>query len=266
MPSITALARILAMEWSKTIQYRFDAFLWMVSEAAAALVSLALWYAVAQSAHTGPTPTEVLTYYLLVMFVKIATDSWNGAFIAREILDGQIVRDLIRPVPVIWYHITQNLLEKLLKFLIPLPIFVIILITLPQYFSPGIYEINHLILFLISLPIAIVLGFSLETIIGFLAFWLEDVFQIRRYKIMAEGITSGLLIPFAFMPDWLANALNFLPFRYVVATPVEILLGQLEGARAITNIGIQILWVGFLVTISIIMWKKGLKRYAPPGQ
>ncbi len=254
------------MEWSRIIQYRTDAFLWMFAEAAMPLISLAIWYTVATSSTRGPTPTEVLTYYILVMFVKIMTDSWNGAFLARDILSGEVVKLLVKPMAVVWHGIVNNILEKIFKLLLPIAVFSLALVTFSDAFAPAIYQPVNVLLGLLSLGLAIPLGFMIDEVIGYMAFWLENVFQIRRYKMMLESVASGLLIPFAFMPPLAVSLLGYLPFRYVISAPAEILAGNTVAASPITVIGIQASWVAAMILLARFLWMKGLRRYAVPGQ
>src|SRR5436189_3981840 len=108
--------RLAAINWSLTLQYRADMFLWLLADAATPLVSMALWYAVAQNAHQGPTPEQTVNYYILTILVIIATNSWAGFFIAQEILNGAIVQRLIKPISAYWGLIINSLAEKSFRF------------------------------------------------------------------------------------------------------------------------------------------------------
>lgn len=268
MPKTLAkIGRIFAMEWERTLQYRTDALLWMLAEAAVPLVSLAIWYAVATSSPAGLAPRDVLTYYVIIIFVKIAVDAWNGFFLAQEILNGEVVTKLIRPFGlVIWYGIVNNITEKIVKLIIPVLFLIGLLGFSPDVFSPIIYQSSRLVLFALSLLLATVLAFLVDFTIGTMAFWLEDVFQIRRYEMLLYSVASGLLIPFAFMPPLAVKILGFLPFRYLISAPAEILLGQPVGITVSSLLAIQAAWIIALAILARILWIKGLQRYAIPGQ
>lgn len=263
---VRKIARLAALEWSKALQYRFDIAAWTIAEASIPLVSLAIWYAVALNAHAGPSPRETLTYYVAVIFIKITTDAWNGFFTAWEILQGEIVKFLIRPFPILWHDLMNNLVEKSIKLSIPLPLFLAAIALFPHWFSGALYEPRHWLYFIPSLALAIILAFVLETIFGFAAFWLEEAQQIRSYKSIFETVASGVLIPFTLMPPAVHTALSLLPFRYIVSAPAEILTGQAEGVQVLSLLGIQLAWITGLSLVSLTMWRAGLKRYAVPGQ
>jgi len=266
MPSLAAIQRLFAMEWSSMLQYRLDLILWTASEAAIPLVSLAIWYTVAATSPSGPGQQEVLTYYIFVMFVMIITNAWGGFFLSREILEGEIVQYLTRPVSIFWKYAANNVSEKIIKLLIPLPILLVSLVTFREYFAPAIFQTSHIILFLVSLVVAAFLHFNLDLAFGLLAFWLEDALQIRSYNEMLASIASGIMIPFAFMPPLAQQIFGFLPFRYYISLPIEFLLGQAHGTQVPLLIGYQLAWTIALAILLNILWRKGLRRYAPPGQ
>lgn len=261
-----ALLRLAALEWSKVLQYRGDLVMWMIAETIMPLVSFAIWYAVAASSAQGPTPTQIFTYYIFSLFVVIISQAWSGFFVARDILEGDIVTDLVKPISPLWKQIVNNGVEKVIKLIIPLPILIAAIILSPDAFTPTIFSITHLSLFAISLLLATILNFTFDITAALLAFWLEDAMQLRRYIDLLFSISSGILIPFAFMPEALRSALSFLPFRYIISAPLELLIYPLERSEVIQLLGKQFLWTVALIIIYAILWKRGLKRYAPPGQ
>ena len=265
----TLLKKIRGMfvvNWSMALQYRADLFLWLLTEAATPLISMAVWYAVATSSSHGPTPQQTLNYYILAIIVIIATSSWIGFFISREILDGSIAQRIIRPLSPFWGFIANNIAEKTLRFLIPLPIFIISVFLFPSFFVPSLYEVQPWLLFLVSLCLAAILAFCLDMIFGLMAFWLEDAINLRWYKDTLQMITSGILIPIAVMPPSIQSVVNILPFRSIITTPIDILMGNIHDSSLLLALTIQIAWAAATCLLTAILWRQGLKRYAPPGQ
>lgn len=266
MKFLKKIWRLMAVNWSVTIQYRGDLLLWMMTEAVTPLISLAIWYTVAATSTRGLSPQETFTYYILVMFVVTITGAWSGFFTAREILEGEIVKRLIKPVSVFWSFSLQNMGEKIMKLFIPIPLFTFALYLWPNVFSPSIFVGRSWLWFVPSIILAAALAFTLDMAFGVLAFWLEDALQIRNYKDTLEMITSGVLIPLAFMPPAMQQVVNALPFRHIITTPIEILLGRLSTSAILPAIGIQAGWLLASSLILYLLWNHGLKRYAPPGQ
>lgn len=260
------IVRIFAIHWGDVLQYRLDLFLWTLVGTLTPLISMALWYTVSKNAASGPLPAEVLVYYMAITFTFTATMAWHGYFLAMEILNGDIVKHLLRPIAMIWHTISNNVVEKLIKLPILAGIFIIatgFYPELPQLVGSHTQEIP---LFFMSLLLALIISFSVDTSLGFLAFYLEDSNEIIRFKFLFDHAASGILIPYAFMPEALRNVLTLLPFRYMYAAPVEILLGQTTNYTALQMLSIQACWAIAMSVIAWILWRKGLRRYAVPGQ
>jgi ABC-2 type transport system permease protein len=258
--------RLLAMEWSKAAQYRLDMLLWSLTEASVPLISLAVWYRVATQGHSTVNGQDIITYYIFIIFINLLTSAWSGYFLSRDILSGEIVKYLIRPFSVIWDQTANNVAEKMLRLIIPLPVLIVAIALAPHFFSSTIYQPAHIAGFIISLLFGMVIAFVLDLNIGVIAFWLEDVNQLRSYKFLLQEITSGTMIPFVLLPAAIHTAFSYLPFRYIISLPAELLLGQVEGSQAWQLLGVQVGWMVGLSLLLAFLWKQGLKNYAPPGQ
>ncbi len=254
------------MMLSEVLQYRGDLILWTSAIAITPLVSLAIWYTVAQSNQLRQDPHTILTYYALVMLLSIATASWRGFELIQEILTGSIVRYLVRPLSVFWEHGVGMLVTKALQLTPPLLIFGGALLLAPHWFSPTLFDIGHVVLFIPSLLLAVMISFVMDMTIGAMAFWLEDAQELQSYRFLLMQVASGILVPYSVMPPLARDTLGALPFRYIISAPAEIMLGQAEGAAAISLLTYQALWVATLTVLLTFVWKQGLKTYAVPGQ
>lgn len=259
------LTRLFILDWSLLLAYRGEIFLWLMAVTATPLLSLAIWYQVAKSSGPG-LQQEILTYYLLLIVVRSASTSWRGYELIREILNGRIVGYLIRPPVIFWEFITKFLTTKVL-FLTPSVLLATFLLLIsPQSFSPAIFSLPRLGLFFISLLLAVILSFTFDICLGLTAFWLEDAQELMAFRFLLTQVASGVLIPFALMPDWLHLTFSFLPFRYTTSAPVELLLGQVIGPAALQLLGIQLIWSVSLIILMRCLFVRGLKRYDIPGQ
>ncbi|HET8841537.1 MAG TPA: ABC-2 family transporter protein, partial [Ktedonobacteraceae bacterium] len=76
---------------------------------------------------------------------------------------------------------------------------------------------------------------------------------------------SGQLAPLSLFPlpvQWLAQSL---PFRWMVAFPVEVLLGGLSASSFAIGLAAQIIWLGLAMGLLVLLWKYGLRRYSAVG-
>lgn len=266
MPELVKVSRAFKMEWERLLQYRTDLFLWTLGDSLAPLIALAIWFTVARSSATGLAPTEVLSYYLFGLVVWIVTGAWGGFFMARQILDGEIAKYLVRPFSIFWHYAINNNAEKIVKLAVPIPLLVLSLIFFPSWYVSSVYIPLNWLFFLGSLVLAVVLSFILDMALGMMAFWFEDAFQIRSYFNVLEMVASGMLVPLIVMPGALQLILNFFPFRYIIGAPIEIIVGQAEGLEMGRLFIGQVVWIAVLSIVLRFLWTRGLKRYAVPGQ
>jgi ABC-2 type transport system permease protein len=61
------------------------------------------------------------------------------------------------------------------------------------------------------------------------------------------------------------DILWFLPFRYTMSFPVELLMGRLRLREILLGIAIQWIWVTALYALNRWVWHRGLRRYSAVG-
>lgn len=260
------IGRLFALSWAYALQYRGDIVIWALTSATTPLVSLAIWYSVAKSGDLPTSTRDVITYYILIFLVAYFTRSWRGIFIIEMILNGGIIKYLLRPPVFLFEFISGNLVTKSLQLAVPLPIFLIAIFVHPSWFSPGLFDWANVALFAVSLTMAYILAFAVDLSVGLLAFWIEDAMELQSYRFLLQEVASGVLIPFSVMPPVARTVLSVLPFRYTISAPVEILLGQVQGRETLYLLAAQAAWMISMVVVMRILWVYGLRRYAIPGQ
>lgn len=260
------IGRMFILAWSITLTYRGDVFLWTLTEAIAPLIALAVWITATSQSDGILQPRDTVTYYILSMLIIIATAAWTSYFLTQEILDGTLVKNLIRPISVFWEHIADNIVVKSLRLALPLPVAIAVFWLSPQWFSSSIYDASRITLAILSILLGAAISFVADAILATLAFWIEDAQQIIAYHYLLWTVGSGVLIPYIFLPEVARTALSFLPYRYIVSAPLEILVTQASTSTPFFLISMQLAWLFGLTIILRVLWLKGLKRYAIPGQ
>jgi ABC-2 type transport system permease protein len=56
-----------------------------------------------------------------------------------------------------------------------------------------------------------------------------------------------------------------LPFRYILGFPVETLIGLENESVALRELGIQWLFVATALAMTLLLWRKALRRFAAFG-
>ncbi|HEU5087489.1 MAG TPA: ABC-2 family transporter protein, partial [Roseiflexaceae bacterium] len=221
--------RLFANNVSVTLAYRGAFFLYMVLTVLSPLIALSVWLTVSEQGVALPySRDQFVTYYVMLAFVVMLTGNWAAPYVADTIRTGSMSPWLLRPAPVALDYVANNLGEKVIKAPLLLPLVGLVALLFREDLSlpadPARWG-----LFALSLPLAAVLAFLLDFVIGILAFWIENVTGLARVKSVAGAFLEGQLVPLALFPAWLAPFLAAQPFRFVVSFPLEILTGRLNG-------------------------------------
>lgn len=205
---------------------------------------------------------QITLFYLAMPIFSSISGAWHGYYVAEEIRDGTFSRYLLQPISFIVYYSMQNLGEKLYKILLMIP-FIIVAYYL---FKPQ-FQISLLIIgiSLLASILSWVFSFSLQTLVGILGFWLEEVSSINELINIATITFGGRAVPAFLFPALLFQAVEIMPFRYLTSFPVEIFTQSLTWNEITRGFIILFVWLFLVIFTSMILWKQGLKKYGAVG-
>lgn len=199
-------------------------------------LSQALTYAVLSSAFTDQ----------LYIFTPATTALWEGSIIGR----------FTRPVPVIGTLIAETVgkwVPSLLFYTVPVLVFAPFLgiRLLPSGAGNGV-------LFVLSLLLAISLGFAVDLIFAGVSMRLKNgCFAALHIREAVTALFSGALIPFALLPKSFANVLELLPFGSLAGAPLAIFVGTGDAIRLLT---LSLFWNAILWPVCILFFHKSQEK------
>lgn len=243
---------------------RGDILLYSLSLFVTPVIVLAVWLVInTQGTNTLMSYKELVIYFLANVLVKAATSSWIGQFIPSRIRRGEISGLLLKPMPFLLDWSANNISEKIIKLLFLFPA---VLIT-GFWLSVGIpsLEIGQWILVIVTTAAAGIIYFLLDVIIGMLAFWLEETRSFQDLFLVFESFFSGRMIPLVVLPIFWKNIAFFLPFRYMLSLPLEILLRQLSSSQIYRALAMQSGYLIVAILIYKFIFNRGIKRYGASG-
>lgn len=261
--AVRAYPTLLRVGFAEAVAYRAEMLVWMLTTTMP-LVSLALWSAVAAAAPVGRfTQGRFAAYFLATLVVRQLTGSWLVWEMNQDIKSGALAQRLLKPVHPLLAYSAENLSAFPLRALLSVPIAVVALVVIdpgnvPR--SPGALAILG-----VSLLGAWLINFLTMAIIGTLAFFLESSSAVFEVWLVAFMLLSGYLVPLELFPSWLRAVSSALPFRYMLAFPVEVLSGMLRGRAALHDLAVQWIYVAGCAAGAMLGWRAGLKRYAAFG-
>ena len=76
---------------------------------------------------------------------------------------------------------------------------------------------------------------------------------------------SGRLAPMELMPAWLERISWYLPFRWIIWFPVELLLNRLDRATIVAGFQMQVLWLVVALVLLQVTWRLGVRKFTAVG-
>ncbi len=249
--------------WLSWMQYRsfffILAFGWMVPP----LVAMFVWMAAAGDGDVGGIQrSEFVAYYLILILVNQLTYSQTNWTVGDIIREGMLNHWLIRPLSPLYQILSSEIAGKVVYLIFTIPIVGILVILLKPVFSFSTYQF---LIFWLALCFAWVLRFLWGLWIALLAFWATRADALLALQDSMIFIFSGMIAPVAILPGFLQKLSEFLPFRYMVGFPVEILTANLTDLQILTGLFVQFIWLVIAALFSWIIYKKGLLRYSAIG-
>ncbi|HMN30776.1 MAG TPA: ABC-2 family transporter protein [Caldilineaceae bacterium] len=246
-------------------QYRMSLAIWMIGRVVQPLIYLVIWTTIARTRGgevNGYTVGDFAAYFIMAMIVTQATFSWIMWEYDTIIRTGQFSFKLLRPVHPIHADVADNVAYKILTLIILIPAALLLAWLFPPTFNPQIWSLSAGVL---AIGLAFVLRFILDWTIAMSALWTSRVSAINQTYELVFFFLSGYFAPLAVMPPAVQTVAQYLPFRWIIAFPVELSLGRLSPQEALFGFGMQLFWLlSALITLTFV-WRAGVKQYSAVG-
>ncbi len=225
-------------------------------------VFYSLWRVVYADAATIASFTMVQTLWYLT-FTEAIELSQTRLFlpISAEVKDGSIAYSIGRPYSYVLYWISRGMGENLVK-LAPLLLEGFIIATIMVGPLPGYL---HVLPFgIVVLVGGILIGATLQTIIGLLAFWFEEVMPFWWIIQKLIFVIGGLFIPIDFYPPWLQNIARVTPFAFAAYWPASTWVA-FSWTRFATTLAGQAVYLAVFAAIAGLMLRAAVRKLAVQG-
>jgi len=254
---------LIKANWSSYLQYRSFffvlAFGWMIPP----LIYLFVWSAAAgENSVLGIERGTFTAYYILLILVNQFTYAQTNWTVGDLIRLGMLNYHLVRPIRFIYQVLSDEIAGKVVFMLFVIPVSIVLAFILKPVLHP---PLSNILFSILSLVLAWWLRFLWGLWLALLAFWLTKADALLAVQDALTFIFAGIVAPISLLPDILNRFAVWLPFRYMVCFPVEILTGQVNPDTLISGLLIQAGWLSFAVLLCTLIWKRGLKHYAAFG-
>lgn len=252
--------------WDEILTYRINFSLWRVRTVVGLLISYSLWNSVMPEEGTlfGYSRDLMITYVVLAPVIFAIVFSSRTHEMAENINRGDLSMFLTKPFGYFKYWFARDIGDKAMNIVFSIAEFSLFLFI----FKPALFlQFNpiYLVLFGISLALAIVLHFFIGCLMSMVGFWSPEVWAPRFIFYTLVSFFAGSMFPLDILPEPIFNVLKLLPFTYLQFFPIKIYLGHLSMLEILQGFGITIIWIGITYGVLKLVWQKGLRMFAASG-
>jgi ABC-2 type transport system permease protein len=266
-PAITralrAMPGLLRVGFAGAVAYRAEFLVWVLAYTTP-LIMLALWTAVAAEGAVGRFgEREFSSYFAATLIVRLGSGAWVIWDMNWEVRQGTLQRRLLWPIHALLTYLAENLAALPMRIAIAIPIGIATTIVLGT--SVWVRDPVQLAIIPFSVLGAFLLTFLPMAIIGTLSLWWESSVALYDLWLAMYTVFSGYVVPLELFPARLGAVVAWLPFRQMLAFPVENLTGLVNREQALHNLALQWSYVALFALIAASMWRAGIKRFAAFG-
>jgi ABC-2 type transport system permease protein len=246
-------------------QYRTGHYFFMLGMVAEPVIYLVVWTTIAEQqggSVQGLTAGYFAAYYIVWTLVRNMNIVFGAPYWEYRIREGELNRDLLRPVLPLHYDIAWFAGWKVVMIVLWIPIAIGLSIAFDPTLDPRPAEI---VTFALAIWGAYLIRTMLQESLGMLCFWTTRGAAIFDLYMTVELLLSGRLVPMPLMPDWVQEIARFLPFQWAFFFPIESLVGDLSNTELVRGLFVQVLWILIGLAIFRVAWKYAIRRYSAVG-
>jgi len=261
--TVRAFPTLLRVGVAEALAYRAELLIWVLSTTMP-FIMMALWTAVAREAPVGPyTQQGFVGYFLATFVVRQLTGAWAAWQINYEVRQGTLAMRLLRPISPLWAYAAENLGAVPMRTLVAVPVAVLSVLVVGEQAVPR--EWWGWPLLLVALLGSWLITFLANVCIGAMSLFMESSRHVMDVWLVLFFVLSGYMFPVKVLPAWMATLVDWLPFRYQISLPVEVMTGVRTLPETLMLLGRQWIWVLLLGTLAVTLWRRGLRRFAAYG-
>jgi ABC-2 type transport system permease protein len=256
------------MGFQLALEYRLNFAISLISAIYPILIQSFLWTAIynntTDSVVFGYTYRQIIVYTFLAGLVTRIVRTGFEYDIMDDIKTGRFSKFLVQPLGYFPYRLASFFGQKVVSVAMILGILVFILIGLNVFWDVSL-QFSRIMLFLVTLVLAMALNFLIFYCISSIAFWIIEIgFLFEGVRIVII-LLSGGIFPLEVFGDRFVKLMNLLPFKYTVNYPINVLNGKIPGDEIALGLIMQCVWIIACVFLARYLWRVGSKRYVAVG-
>jgi ABC-2 type transport system permease protein len=255
----------MRMAVQEQFQYRTANYFYMLGMIAEPIIYLVVWTTIAEQQGgtvNGLSAGYFAAYYIVWTLVRNMNIVFGAPYWEQRIREGDLNRDLLRPVLPLHYDIAYFAGWKVVVIVLWIPLAFALSLLFDPALSPNVQQVAT---FAVAIWGAYLIRTMLQESLGMLCFWTTRGAAIFDLYMAAELLLSGRLVPLPLMPDWVQEVARFLPFQWAFYFPIESLVGGMSNVELLKGLGAQLLWILVGLATFRIAWRYAIRRYSAVG-
>ncbi len=256
---------VFKLEWQRILQYRFNFFLGRLRSIIVLLMLYYLWISLSTSTGTfaGFSRKELVSYVLLTLTLRPLIFGGHSRNLSIEINTGIFSKYLTMPLNIFIYNFFRDSAERIINLLfVIIEIIIFCSITGEMILMPAS---GNLIFSIVAVCLAIVLYSLLIFTLSSLSFWSREAMGPRFLFDWFMDFSAGGYFPLSILSAGLYTILAYLPFYYLIYFPLVVVLNRQSVRDILLGFVVQVIWILILSGLTIIIWRRGIRKYSGEG-
>ena len=256
--------RIVENVVKSNLTYRFDIFLSVLNLILTLTIQISIWRALfinkTNDAESINLP-YMISYVIISSFVSLFVNTNVIEKINERIKKGDISIDLIKPISFDYLMFSESCGMILYNLITQISVIILFIICYRKYFV----ECYFGVFFFVSVIQSMLLYFLISYCIGLVGFWYLEIWHLRRFIDGIIKVFSGAIIPIVFFPEYMSNAIQWMPFRGLYDIPINMALNNTSNPEKIKDIIFQLVWILIFIILKNIIYKNGIRKVEVQG-
>jgi len=262
------IAKAFELGFQIALEYRANFLLSLISAAYPIFIQTFMWTAIyrnsAEAVVYGYTYRQMIAYTFLAGLVARIVHTGFEYDIMEDIKNGKYSQFLVQPVGYFAYRLSSFLGHKAPNLGMILIILALVLAGLKAVWGVSL-GLSSSLIFLVTLVLAVVLNFLIFYCFSAVAFWIVEIgFLFAGIRIVTILLGGGIF-PLEVFGVRLLQVINWLPFKYTISYPINVLNGKIPPGEAAQGMLIQCFWIAACYLLSNVLWRWGGRRYVAVG-
>ena len=213
-----------------------------------------LWeYILAGKTIVGYTKSELIWYIIISELITCSAPKFYKK-ISDKIKTGEIAILLTKPISMINYFLAENM-----TCFLRVGIYFVFGMLIGYWWAGPIHVTTiQILLFFISLIVAMVSQILLQLLVGVIAFFTEE--NRAFYMIFQKMEFLLVFTPLEFYPKLFQSILSFLPTTYIFYAPAKIFSNYTSTIMAVQLLIVESLMMLIIFGVVHILYAKGVKK------